>query len=1453
MDSPDRGHGGMFIDVPTGAMGVQEDYLDMFASVFSQGLVTENDYVQPPPTTEEECRKPIAATTTITSSPDGSQIQLQLELEQQFQAESGLNGVNPAYAPEYEDQADLPDGFSDEGPEDDFVVQRSKHITVDLPVSTLINPRSKFQRVDENDNPMPPPQSTPERVAIEDLLKAAKAAGKTKEDYIEFELHDFNFYVNYAYHPQELRPIQFIATKVLHDKYYFDGVLKFGNTKHYVTGMQVLELPVGNYGASLHSVKGQIWVRSRLNAKKEIYYLLKKPALEYQRFYQPFLWIADLGKHVVDYCTRMVERKREVTLGCFKSDFIQWATKAHGKSKAFQMWRAQHPSDDFRTSVAANIGYIWKEVNGVAGAKRAAGDRLFRELMLVKPGQYFRQEVPPGPVVTEGDRTVAATIVTPYIKECFGHMILGKVLRLAGEDAEKEKEVKLAKRVKKENKDDIKEETATESLPTPLQPLPVQVAEVIPIDSHLTSIVSSDVLRPENNPPLTSKENIKPTAKPKPKPQPQPKMGQIHPAYIKYLSQELVDQIKVGDVISTPRDDSSNTDTKWKPADTDDHRWFGLVQKVHTTTTRTVSSRGLGPKSFDVIWFYRPEDTPCCAMKYKWRNELFLSNHCTCQEGHHARVKGNEVLAVHLVDWFGSPESGKGEFFVRQLYESEQRRWVTLQEAHLTCYHNQPPKPPTPPYKPGDTVLATLSPSDRYSEPYEVVELFTQGEKETPFVRLRKLLRRRKVDRQDAPPNELVYTEDLVELRAEKIVGKCLVRFFRPDERIPSPYDRGGTGNIFFITHRQDDDGKSVPLQTFPSTLRQGFNPLENNLGKPKLKGMDLYCGGGNFGRGLEEGGVVEMRWANDIWDKAIHTYMANTPDPDKTNPFLGSVDDLLRLALEGKFSENVPRPGEVDFIAAGSPCPGFSLLTQDKKVLNQVKNQSLVASFASFVDFYRPKYGVLENVSGIVQTFVNRKQDVLSQLFCALVGMGYQAQLILGDAWAHGAPQSRERVFLYFAAPGLPLPNPPLPSHSHYRDKNRNIGFLCNGESYVQRIFVPTAFKFVSAGESTADLPKVGDAKPEACTPFPDHRPAAGITPYNRAQFVCIPTHPYGMSFIKAWNKGNGVMTKGDRDLFPSEGTTRTSDASVGWRRLNPKTLFPTVTTTCNPSDARMGPGLHWDEGRPFTVHEMRRAQGYLDEEVLVGRTADQWKLVGNSVSRHMALAIGLKFREAWLGSLFDEGAASTTFGATAAATATNAVGVGITVPVMEEVRGLSASNSPRPSRSPVLTGVDVDDSKSERSRSTTPATVISVLPSGSAAGPDDDNDIEMIEVTRKRSSPSDEGDMRPSKVQKMDNAVVSQPSRQPARQSSRKPPATVSTDKSISYEPAPEDPVSDAESYQSYPETYDKEGFDGDYNGGGHDDQESHEEEQDDEAGGEEYTEPETITVNGMTIVKL
>jgi hypothetical protein len=45
----------------------------------------------------------------------------------------------------------------------------------------------------------------------------------------------------------------------------------------------------------------------------------------------------------------------------------------------------------------------------------------------------------------------------------------------------------------------------------------------------------------------------------------------------------------------------------------------------------------------------------------------------------------------------------------------------------------------------------------------------------------------------------------------------------------------------------------------------------------------------------------------------------------------------------------------------------------------------------------------------------------------------------------------------------------------------------------------------------------------------------------------------------------------------------------------------------------------------------ETRRAQGFLDHEVIVGYPSQQLKIVGNSVDRKVAFAMGLSMKESW------------------------------------------------------------------------------------------------------------------------------------------------------------------------------------------------------------------------------
>lgn len=77
--------------------------------------------------------------------------------------------------------------------------------------------------------------------------------------------------------------------------------------------------------------------------------------------------------------------------------------------------------------------------------------------------------------------------------------------------------------------------------------------------------------------------------------------------------------------------------------------------------------------------------------------------------------------------------------------------------------------------------------------------------------------------------------------------------------------------------------------------------------------------------------------------------------------------------------------------------------------------------------------YGLLENVVAMAAKGKGKDdKNVFSQLICSLVGMGYQVVQLNLDAWSFGSPQSRSRLFVLIAAPGLELPPPSSISHFH-------------------------------------------------------------------------------------------------------------------------------------------------------------------------------------------------------------------------------------------------------------------------------------------------------------------------------------------------------------------------------------------------------------------------------------
>ncbi|MCJ1384472.1 DNA methyltransferase Dim-2 [Xylographa soralifera] len=1023
--------------------------------------------------------------------------------------------------------------------------RRRKLRSIQIRVPQLVFPKSTFFGWEP---PLPAEAESTllaELLMKQDIKRNASFGGScfTSLDLDEFSIYRPSPEGGGGRFSDELFALHDSITTISRNPCYFDGIILEGNDRHYVQKVPFRSLSVGGYDdLDTHTVEGQIWIQSLLGAEASdegIWYRLKTPSKEYARYHTPFLWIADLAKHVLDF----LGHHKGVTLHMFKHTFYVWLKKIYGDTLLLKSWLQEYGDSDFRRAVVAHSKYLLSQ-------SLQLGDSYELHPVWGEVGPDLNQL---NAVVRQPDGD-QVTVVTPFVYQCFKDMAFSQFL-------------------------------------SPQKP------EKLWRKSCYSTLM-----------PTRTFENS---------------CGLL-------IKTETAGAIRHGDVVKLVRD--SSKDSKWKD---DEPFWYAYVQKVEQTRNG---------KGLRVIWLDAPSHTTCSTMHYPVKQELFLSDHCNCEERDPIPIE--EIVSKTSVSFFSGPGNLTTEFFVRQRFSREGSNFTDLRTEHFDCMCGKSQEKKR--YEEGDTVLVMYSTSENASimEPVELMSSVNSREVGArDIVRVRRLLRKgRDFQDCDAEPNELVYSHKFENLSVDKIVRPCLVRFYTLEDRanrtIPAPYCRRGTADAYYIILEQsvaEVDLRPV-ITPYHGPLKQGFDPHER-LPMPKLKGLGLFCGSGNFHRGIEECGAVEERWAVDINGHAIHTYRANLVHPDRVKLYLGSVNDYLNLAMHGSDSDLIARRGEVDIIIGGSPCQGFSLLNNLRGNESALRNMSLIASFAAFVDYYRPKYALLENVNSVAQCAEkNQGKNVLSQMLCAFTAMGYQVQQFHLDAWSYGSPQSRSRLIISIAAPGLVPMSPPSPSHSHPPGvTSRSLGRAANGFPFSERVLdIVTPFKYITIGQATADLPNGFDGRTTSVR-FPDHRLSRFEDTNSRMRIACIPRFPSLSSIVTA--RAAGLVPQHLIDGHPSFWThkLRSNPGTRAWSRANSDALLPTVTTRALPHDAFTGRALHWEEDRCLTVLEVRRAQGFPDHEVIAGLPPAQFKLVGNSVPRAMALVLGMSLRNAWLANAAD------------------------------------------------------------------------------------------------------------------------------------------------------------------------------------------------------------------------
>ena len=125
------------------------------------------------------------------------------------------------------------------------------------------------------------------------------------------------------------------------------------------------------------------------------------------------------------------------------------------------------------------------------------------------------------------------------------------------------------------------------------------------------------------------------------------------------------------------------------------------------------------------------------------------------------------------------------------------------------------------------------------------------------------------------------------------------------------------------------------------------------------MKIFDLFCGAGGFSKGFEQvvGGNFETVLGVDILPMSVETLRLNHPGA------LGVCGDIRQLRCADIGSRLKIKKGELGLIIGGPPCQGFLSIRPFRSSHDDDPRNSLFEQFANFVNYFRPRALVMENV----------------------------------------------------------------------------------------------------------------------------------------------------------------------------------------------------------------------------------------------------------------------------------------------------------------------------------------------------------------------------------------------------------------------------------------------------------------------------------------------------------
>ena len=119
-----------------------------------------------------------------------------------------------------------------------------------------------------------------------------------------------------------------------------------------------------------------------------------------------------------------------------------------------------------------------------------------------------------------------------------------------------------------------------------------------------------------------------------------------------------------------------------------------------------------------------------------------------------------------------------------------------------------------------------------------------------------------------------------------------------------------------------------------------------------------------------------------------------------------------------------------VDLIVGGPPCQAYSLVgrASDKKRMKGDKRNYLFRHYIQFLERYRPKFFVFENVIGFLSATDENGARYFDMMRDGFSSCGYCTEFQVLNAYDYGVPQARKRIILIGTRKDLPTVFPTIP-----------------------------------------------------------------------------------------------------------------------------------------------------------------------------------------------------------------------------------------------------------------------------------------------------------------------------------------------------------------------------------------------------------------------------------------